>query len=87
MRYDDAGSPVEVHVVQKTSLLSCDMFRHFWVAFEGGKLEVGTGSSPYVASFFSWTDTAPRAIQGVSFLTTAAGGVGHWQFSRSFCQY
>ena len=83
-KYDGNGNAQQIKQQNQLNVLHCDSFRPLWVAFEGGKIELGQGHSPYVNSIFSHTDDSPLAVQGISFLTTANGGVGFWQFQRSF---
>ena len=57
----------------------------FWVQWEAGLIEVGSGDQ-YSTPFMSWQDPTQDLIVA-GMVETAAGVLGAWQFYQEDCMY
>ena len=63
-------------------VLSCEQTRAFWVAFDGGRIRVGSGAEVYKQQMLHWDDPSPHDVTAVS-TSTGWGTTGEWAFSAS----
>lgn len=64
-------------------LLDCYEFRHFWIRWYGGHIEVGSGEIVGMDLFMSWRDETPiENIRHVS-LSTGYDNSGEYEISQN----
>ena len=61
-------------------ILSCDVYRWFWIRWAAGYFEVGKGHLVGAELVMSWKDDDPRAVQALT-VSTGFDAEGSWVFN------
>ena len=61
-------------------ILSEDSFQPFWISWAGGNIQVGTGSTPSVATQFMYTHQSDEETRGIRFIGFATSDGANGEF-------
>ena len=59
-------------------LVSCDELRTFWVSWENGNVQAGSGGIPFSHTYLGWQDPNPLNVEYLAF-STGWGSEGDFQ--------
>ena len=60
-------------------ILSCTEMRQFWLKWEAGTIELGTGEVVGSSSLFSWRDLSPYDVNAISPASKYEDKNAHWE--------
>lgn len=69
-------------VTLQTSLLSCYVYKYFWVSWADGLIEIGTGYQADGGRVLYWLDPDPLSVTAIHFSTSGQYHSGGWQFTK-----
>ena len=67
---------------QTPDILSCDLARYFWVTWEDGVIQMGTGGVLLQGTILTFTDPEPYTVNSVT-LATSDGYTGRWNIAHA----